>query len=62
MDVDNKARDVLIEVVTEETQGSWLRVAVELAVDRLLAQLWIRGYKIVPLSTEDERNIDRDQA
>lgn len=62
MDIENKARDILLLLITEETGGQLSHQEVEVAVDRVLAKLWMKGYKIVPLSAEDEHNIDRDQA
>jgi hypothetical protein len=60
MVVDNKARDILIKLVVEESEHMPFD-EVERIVDKVLTTLWVKGYAIVPhetTNTEPEPDID----
>ncbi len=53
----NGAREALIDVLRDH--GTYLaRESDEEGCDVVLAQLWMRGFKIVPLTAEDEQKED----
>ena len=60
--IEDDARDVMIDIINEETGGEIPLAILEIVVDRTLAKLWMKKYKLVPLTKkeqeEDEQTIN----